>query len=232
MNLKDKKVLITGGSEGLGFSLAKALISKGCRVIIVARNPDKLKSASDSINSSSLKTFVCEVSDYRSVNALATEVGYVDILINNAGVWLEGSLSDSPYEKIKSVVETNLAGVIYVTKAFLPAMIKRNSGLILNVSSTSGLEGRDGQTAYAASKWGVRGFTESLTLELAKTDVNVFGFYPCGMNTTLFRKAGFDKDVSSWMNTDEVADLLINLLEREGTMLIDQLVLKKRKKTT
>jgi 3-oxoacyl-[acyl-carrier protein] reductase len=232
MNLKDKKVLITGGSEGLGFSLAKALISKGCRVIIVARNPDKLKSASDSINSSSLKTFVCEVSDYRSVNALATEVGYVDILINNAGVWLEGSLSDSPYEKIKSVVETNLAGVIYVTKAFLPAMIKRNSGLILNVSSTSGLEGRDGQTAYAASKWGVRGFTESLTLELAKTDVNVFGFYPGGMNTTLFRKAGFDKDVSSWMNTDEVADLLINLLEREGTMLIDQLVLKKRKKTT
>lgn len=230
MKLAGKKVLITGGSEGLGFSLAKLLIEKGCQVNIVSRNGEKLKAASDSINSNNLKTFVGDVGDHKSVSLLSAQVGYVDILVNNAGIWLEGPLPDCPYEKIGGVINTNLLGVIYATKAFLPAMLEKNEGLILNVSSTSGLEARDGQTVYAASKWGVRGFTESLKLDLAKTKVNVFGFYPGGMNTALFKKAGFDKDVSAWMDTSKVAGLLVTLLESDENMVVDNLVLKKRKK--
>lgn len=229
MELKDKKALITGGSEGLGLFLAKVLIERGCQVNILARRADKLKAARDSINSVSLKSFVCDVSNYDQVEKTVAEVGSIDILINNAGIWLEGLLAGVDPQAIKKVIDVNLTGMIYVTRAALPGMLKRNEGFILNVSSTSGLEARDGQTVYAASKWGVRGFTESLKLELAKTNVNVFGFYPGGMNTTLFKKAGFSKDVSAWMDTNKVAQLLATLMETDENLLPDQLVLKKRK---
>jgi len=229
MNLKDKKVLITGGSEGLGLSLAKVLVEKGCLVNIAARNAGKLKAASDSINSINLKTFLCDVSDFKSVNELATEIGSIDILINNAGIWTEGNVVDNKYEDIQSVINTNLLGTLYVTKAFLPVMIKKNRGFVINVSSTAGLTGRQNFSVYSASKWGVKGFTESLKLDLAKTGIKVIGFYPGGMNTAMYEKAGFSKDVSKWMNTDEVARYLVYILENSDSFLIDHTVVNRPK---
>lgn len=231
MDLKGKKVLITGGSDGLGLALARKLVDTGAAVTIISRSQDKLARAAKIIGSPLLQYKVCDVSDYGSVEKIIGEVEDIDILINNAGVWLEGKLTENPYEYIKRVIEINLLGLIYVTKAVLPKMIARNDGIILNVSSTSGLTGREGQSVYAASKWGVRGFTESLKLDLAKTNVKVFGFYPGGMRTGLFKKAGFEKDVNNWMDTSEVAEVLTALLKHEDSMIIDQLVLNRSKQS-
>lgn len=230
MELKGKKVLITGGSEGLGFSLAKLLIGKGCLVNIVARNADKLKLASDTINSSNLRTFVCDVSDYSQVEKAASQLGDIDILINNAGIWIEGGITDNTSEDIQNVLNTNLAGVMFVTKSFLPSMIRKNSGFIVNVSSTAGLAGRQNFSVYSASKWGVQGFTESLKLDLVKTGIRVFGFYPGGMNTEMYEKAGFSKDVSGWMSPDNVARFMMYILENSDAFMIDHAIINRPKK--
>ena len=122
--------------------------------------------------------------------------------------------------------------MIYTTKAVLPEMLKQKDGYIINVSSTSGLKGRAGQSVYASSKYGVTGFTESLQEDLKSTNVKVAGFYPGGMNTKLFEKAGDLKDNEDWMDTGKVAEILIFMLERDDTMVMDHVVLNKRQTKT
>lgn len=229
MNLKSKKVLITGGSEGLGFSIAKLLLEKGCIVHTIARSKDKLEEAAKKLNNTNFHIHQGDISDFSTVEKLAKEVKEVDILINNAGIWLEGKFTDYTPQQISQVIDVNTKGTIYVTRSILPVMLKRNEGFIINVSSTSGLVGKGDQTVYVASKYAVTGFTEALKVELAETNIKVAGFYPGGMNTKLFEKAGNLKELQSYMNTDEVAKVIIFILENDATMLIDHVVLKKRK---
>lgn len=228
MKLKNKKVLITGATEGLGFSLAKGLVKKGCKVYGVGRSKEKIKKAKKKLKSSNLTLYSCDVSDYEQVSSVVKKIGKIDILINNAGVWIEGKLQDYSVEKISEAIDINLKGVIYSTKAVLPIMLRRNNGYIINISSTSGLKGRSGQCVYVGSKYGVTGFTQSLQEDLKNTNVKVAGFYPGGMNTKLFEKAKTPKDNKDWMDTDKVAEILIFMLERDDTMILDHVVLNKR----
>lgn len=228
MNLKNKKVFITGATEGLGFSLAKGLIKKGCKVYGVGRNEKRIREAKMKLKSSNFTLYTCDVSKYEQILKVVQKVGKVDILINNAGVWLEGSLQDFSKDKISEVIDTNLKGVIYSTKAVLDRMLKQNDGYIINIISTSGLKGRFGQSVYAASKFGVTGFTKSLQEDLKDTNIKVAGFYPGGMSTRLFEKAGTPKANKDWMNTDKVAEIVIFMLERDDTMIMDHVILNKR----
>mgnify|MGYP002356220178 FL=1 len=111
-------------------------------------------------------------------------------------------------------------------------MQKKNEGYRLNVSSTSGIRAKEGQSVYVASKYAVTGFTESLQEDLKSTNIKVAGFYPGGMNTKLFEKAGFPRDNSDWMNTDKVADVVVMVLGLDDSMILDHVVLKKRKTKT
>ncbi len=231
MQLKNKSVVITGGSDGLGFSLAKSLLAKGAIVNIIARDKNKLDLVVKQLGSNAVG-FSADVSNWQEIEQVSRKIESVDVLINNAGVWIEGSLLDCEIDKIDQAIDINLKGVIYTTKAFLPKLQKETESHVLNVVSTSGLKGRDGQSVYCASKFGVSGFTESLKVDLEKTNVKVTGFYPGGMHTHLFDKAGNPKSNQDWMSTDKVADIITFMLEQDISMVMDQVVLNKRMTTT
>jgi uncharacterized protein len=228
MNLKDKIIVITGGADGLGLSMTKELLSQGAKVNVVSRSKDKLEALQVADTSGNLKIFPCDITKENELKAVAESIGDCDIVINNAGVWLEGKIEQQSFEEISQTIDINLKGTIYTTKTFLPFMIKKGDGFILNVSSTTGLKGRENQSVYAASKFGVQGFTESLKEDLKSTNIKVAGFYPGGMNTKLFEKAGNPKQNNDWMDTDKVAKVVTFILELDDSMLLDHVVLNKR----
>lgn len=229
MKLKGKVVVVTGASSGLGFSLAKALLKNGCRVYGTGKSRDKVKRAIETLKSENFKCWVSDVSDPSEVQKFVKKVGVVDVLINNAGVWLEGKLQGYSVKQISNTIDVNLKGVIFMTRAVLQKMVKRNEGFIVNISSTSGLRGRSGQSVYVASKFGVTGFTKSLQEDLKNTNIKVAGFYPGGMNTKMFEKAGTSKENKDWMDTEKVAEIIVFMLERDEAMILDHVVLNKRK---
>lgn len=228
MKLKGKTALITGGSTGLGFSIAKKLLERKMNVAICGRKIPKLKKAKEKLSSNRLATYKCDVSNYSQVEKMIDKIGDVDVLINNAGIWLEGEIVENTPKQIQEVIDSNLLGTILVTKATLPQMKKQNDGFIINITSTSALKGRDNQSVYVASKFGVRGFTDSLKIDLKDTNIKVTGFYPGGMNTRMFEKAGAPKENKDWMNTDKVAEIITFILERDESLIMDHIVVNKR----
>lgn len=227
MQLKNKTIVITGGTDGLGYSLAKTFIEKESKVILISRNQEKIDKALQDLGEKA-KAFKADVSNWREVEKVAQDIKEVDILINNAGVWIEGSILSNEIAKIDQAIDTNLKGVIYTTKAFLPKLQKETESHVLNVISTSGLKGRNDQAVYCASKFGVSGFTEALKVDLEKTNIKVTGFYPGGMHTGLFEKAGAPKDNADWMNTDKVSKIIAFMLEQDSSMIMDHVILNKR----
>lgn len=228
MNLTNKTVLITGGSEGLGFALAKELLNQGSEVFICGRNSEKLEIASAKLKSSKLRTFVCDVSDYNQVQLMVKNISNLDILINNAGIFMESALELSNPSDISNVINVNVKGVIYTTKACLPLLKRRKESYLVNVSSTKGVEGESNLSVYSASKFAVQGFTESLQQELKDTNVKVFGFYPASMDTSFHLKTGVVRDRSHWMTVDEVAEVISFALTRSDPMMFDKLVIRNK----
>jgi 3-oxoacyl-[acyl-carrier protein] reductase len=232
MELENKVAVVTGGSEGLGLSVVKSLLKEKVIVHVFSKDLAKQNSMKEEISDINLHTHSLDITDYSAIATEVESIGDIDILINNAGIWLEGGLEDCDEEDISRTIDVNTKGVIYCTKALLPSMLKNNSGYIMNVSSTSGIKGRAGQSVYCASKWAVTGFTEALKDDLKGTDIKVVGFYPGGMNTKLFEKSGFPKEIDDWMDTDKVAEIITFMLKLDDTMLIDHLVLNKRNTKT
>lgn len=187
-----KTIVITGGSDGLGKALAEKLALEN-KVIILGRNEAALHKIAQQNRSSFC---VCDVRDSKQVNdtfiKIAAEHGKIDVLINNAGVIVNGELVDTSDEAIENVITTNTLGSIYVAKAVLKQMKQQQSGLIVNVVSQSGLNARASRSVYNASKWALTGFTKALQEEAASYGVRVTGFYPGTIKTDLFAKAGLE----------------------------------------
>lgn len=218
MELENKTAIVTGGNSGLGLEIVKELKKKNCKVVVVGRTDSDL---------------TCDLRKYEEIKALENKIDKVDILINCAGIIAYQPLEKHDPQNIADVVNTNLLGTIYMTQMVLPKMIAQNSGIILNVSSTSGLMtgGHSGESVYMASKYGVSGFTEGLKkeMEAEKRNIKVVGFYPGGMNTELFAKSGQNKDTSSFMDPSEVAKIIVFLLERPDSINIDHIVVNRNK---
>lgn len=228
MKLQGKTALVTGGATGLGLAITKQLLEKDVKVSICGRTQEYLDQAKSEISSESLTIYQCDISDYSQVESMVKQIGPVDILINNAGLWLEGELDSYSVEQIDQTIKTNLMGTIYCTYAILPEMRKRGEAAIINISSTSGVKAKDVQSVYCASKFGVRGFTDSLKMDLKPTNIKVVGFYPGGMNTKMFEKAGNPKENQDWMNPSEVAKAVIFVLQQEEHLVADHIVINKR----
>ncbi len=228
MQLAGKKIVVTGGSDGLGLAIVKALLAKKAEVYVLARDQVRLQA----VQKLGAITHQVDVRSYPDLESLATEIGSIDVLINNAGVWIEGVVTSHEVAEIEQALDINLKGVIFASKAFLPFLQKETESHLINVVSTSGLRGRNGQAVYCASKFGVTGFTESLKLDLEKSNVKVTGFYPGGMHTHLFDKAGSPKANQDWMDVNKVAEVLVFMLERDVSMVLDHVVLNKRMTAT
>lgn len=231
MRIEGEKALITGGAEGLGFALAKEFLKRGAsEVIICGRNFEKLESASKKINDPKLKIVVCDVSNPGSIEVMASSIKELGILVNNAGVFLDGNLENYSDDDISKVIDSNLKGTIFVTKAFLPGMLDKKKGIIVNISSTSGLNPRLNQSVYVASKYGVTGFTDTLKLDLEGSGIKVIGVYPGGMATKLFEKSGSEIDSSEFIPTDEMAEQIAVNLETKFPMVVDHIVIRREKR--
>ncbi len=204
-----KHVLITGGSDGLGKIVAKKLCEADFVVTILGKDADKTKNVAESIGCGYV---VADVTDYDIVkNAITKSVednGPIDILINNAGIWIQGVLEENDPKEIQRVLEVNALGPINCTHAIVPQMKHQNSGRIINVISGSGLNGKAERAPYAASKFALTGFTKSMQLELKPFNIAVDGFYAGAMNTNMFDKTGNDRDMSNALDPEIVADLL------------------------
>ncbi len=217
MILNDKVVVITGASYGLGESLARILTAKGAKLVISSRSKDKLEKLATEIGADFV---VADVSKEEDINKLTNEAltrfGRIDLWINNAGVWLSKSLIEHiDMNKAKAMFETNVFGTVYGTRSALVEMKKQNAGTIVNIISTSGLNGRPNTVMYCASKYAVRGFTESLQEELKDSPIKLIAVYPGGIKTFLFNE-DTPADFETFMSPESVAEKIITNLEKEN----------------
>lgn len=226
-NLTGKKALITGGSRGLGKATAIAFAKEGINVAITGRNEQKLQEV---VNE--LKTFgvhaIYEVFDIANENEVKTGISNIiskfdtiDILVNNAGIAAFGSFLEMETEKWLSIINTNVFGMYYATKAVLPFMINQNEGDIFNVSSTAGLTGNPGTSAYSASKFAVIGLSESLMKEVRKNNIRVTTLTPSTIASDMSLDLGItDGNPDKVLQPEDFAELIVATLKFPRRVLI------------
>ena len=221
-----KNIVITGGSDGLGKTLAESL-SKDNNVIILATNEEKLKEVA---NQNNCTYKVCDVRDYSTVestiNSITGEFGKIDILINNAGLWIQEELDTNDSERIHSVVDVNLLGVINCSKAVIPFMKENKGGLIVNINSQAGISHKAERVVYNATKWGVTGFCKSLQDEVAKYGIRVTNVMPGMMKTDMFKKLNIEKNMANGVDTKEVARLIKFIIDTPADVMIPEVGIK------
>ena len=179
MKITGKTALITGASSGIGAAIAKELASRGANVILLARNEARLKKVVSEINTNRIKAqyYVVDLADAESVAEVAThiqtEIGTPDILINNAGRGQWKCIQETTADEAWHMMEVPYFAAFNLTRAFLPEMLKRNSGQIVNISSVSSRFVWPGATAYHAARWAMKGFTEALRADLYDSNIGV-----------------------------------------------------------
>src|SRR6185436_1630161 len=178
---------ITGAGRGLGSDIAKAALNAGCKVVATGRNTDKVVQAiGPSDNLLVLKLDVTQPADAEpAVEAAIDRFGRIDVLVNNAGNFYAGFFEELSPDDFRAQVETNLFGPVNVTRAVLPVMRRQRSGLVVQISSTAGISGQEFVSAYAASKFGVEGWIESLTPEVAPFGIRTMLVEPGFFRTEL-----------------------------------------------
>lgn len=232
--LKGKVALVTGASSGFGEDSARLFAKKGCRVVVTARRIDRLNRLAGEINSQGGEALVIQLDVTQQdqiedmIKTVQKECGGVDILFNNAGFgrldWLE---TQDPYQDINTQIDTNLRGLIQVTRAVLPGMIKNRSGSIINMSSIAGIMAPPLYSIYSATKYGIRGFSDALRREVKPFGIHVSGIYPGGAVTEFSHHSGnstFKRNVKTpaWlrMTSMYVAKKVVGLAEYPRRALV------------
>jgi 3-oxoacyl-[acyl-carrier protein] reductase len=182
-DFRDKTVIVTGGSRGIGLATARTFAEAGARVAICGRDPERLRRAVRELGGTSrAMAAAADVADPAQVEAFINEalntLGPIDILINNAGIAHAGPFAEEPVESLVAVIDVNLKGTMLVTRRVLPDMLARGQGVIVNVASGAGLSGFPDLVSYCASKFGVVGFTEALAQEAGPRGVRVYAVCP------------------------------------------------------
>jgi short-subunit dehydrogenase len=200
---KDKVIVVTGGTDGIGKALVDALLSMGAKVATCGRNHDKLYSLQAEYPSAFLHTMVADVSSEndcrRFIDTTIKNFGGIDILINNAGVSMRALLKEANTDVIKKVMDINFYGTVYCTKYALDSIIERK-GTIVGISSIAGYRGLPGRSGYSASKFAVQGWLEAIKTELMADGVHVMWVCP-GFTTSNIRNAALNKDSQSHGDT-------------------------------
>jgi 3-oxoacyl-[acyl-carrier protein] reductase len=217
MNLQGAKALVTGGSSGIGFSIAQSLAASGCRVAITGRDKARLAEAAASLNAFPVQGDVSKEEDVlRTYREVLREFGDLDILINNAGFGVFKSLVDLDVRKFEAVFATNVTGAMLMGREAAKHFIGRGRGNIVNISSTAGLRGATGGTAYYASKFALRGMTECWRAELRKHNIRVFLVNPSEVLTNFAAAADLSqKENPTKLRGEEIAYIVKAILEMD-----------------
>ena len=216
MDLQNKVVLVTGGGSGIGLSIAIKAKSKGAKVIICGRNEDKLKDSGEKFD---LTYYKCDVSNEKDVMALYEKLKAdykgLDVLINNAGFGYFDTMYNFDVDKFKAVYETNVLGAALMAREAAKIFKEQNSGTIINVGSTAALKGFVGGSAYAATKFALRGLSECWRAELRKFNVRVMQVNPSEVQTPFFETATLDsRDYNpTKLIAEDIAHAVISAIE-------------------
>ncbi|MGB3064631.1 3-ketoacyl-ACP reductase [Sphingobacterium thalpophilum] len=215
-NLTGKRALVTGGARGLGRAIAAALVKEGVQVAITGRNEMALKQAVAelSVSGTAVTYAVFDVADHaaveREIQQLNHSFGNFDILINNAGISSFAPVADMDVADWTEIIQVNLLGTYFVTKAMLPQFLAQNYGDIVMVSSTAGLNGAATTSAYSASKFGVIGFADSLMREVRKNNIRVCTLMPSTIASDMSKQLGLtDGDPDKVLQPEDFAELVV-----------------------
>ncbi|MGB2994277.1 MAG: 3-ketoacyl-ACP reductase [Paenisporosarcina sp.] len=228
-NLKGKNAIITGAGRGIGRAIAIALANEGVNVGLLARSEGHLQEVVKETEAQGVKAVfaTADISSNEEVTkailSLTSELGTVDILINNAGIAKFGKFMDLEVEEWEKIIQVNLMGVYYVTRAVLPGMIERQSGDIINISSSAGQKGAPITSAYSASKFGVMGITESLAMEVRKHNIRVSALTPSTVATDL----AIDNDLTDGnpdkvMQPEDIAEFIVSQLKLNKRIFVKE----------
>jgi butyryl-CoA dehydrogenase len=233
-----KVAVITGAGSGIGRALALALATRGCILALADVNRNGLHETRDQVTAAgaACSTHVVDVADRDAVEAFAADVfrqhGAVHLVINNAGVTLVDQAERASYEDFNWIMNINFWGVVYGTKAFLPYLRQVDEAHIVNVSSLFGLVAMPIQSAYNASKFAVRGFTESLKMELAGSPIGVSCVHPGGIKTGIGEHSRVREDSISVTREQLLADFekaAATTAERAAAVIIRGIEKKRRR---
>ncbi|MCG9793219.1 3-ketoacyl-ACP reductase [Flavobacterium algicola] len=226
-DLKNKNALITGAGKGIGKAVAIALAKEGVNVILVARTQADIDEVAIEIEQYGVKTLAvtADVSDNNSVSAAVekalNEFKTIDILINNAGIAAFGKFMEMEVSDWERIIQVNLMGTYYTTRAVLPNMIDRKTGDIINISSTAGLAGNAITSAYSASKFAVLGLTDSLMQEVRKHNIRVTALTPSTVATDMAKDLKLtDGNPDSVMQSEDMAELIVAQLKLNRRVFI------------
>ncbi|MDO6435432.1 SDR family oxidoreductase [Flavitalea sp. BT771] len=229
---KDKVVVITGGSDGIGKALIEALIPQGAKVATCGRNHDKIYKLQVEYANVLLHAVACDVSNEfecrRFIESTIETFGSIDILINNAGISMRALFLDSVTEVTRKVMEINFLGAVYCTKYALPSILERK-GSVVGISSIAGYRGLPGRSAYSASKFALQGWLESIRTELLHSGVHVMWACP-GFVASNIRHAALDDkgqalgasvlNEGKLMTAEECARHILRAIEKRKRTLV------------
>ncbi|MBS1654649.1 MAG: SDR family oxidoreductase [Bacteroidetes bacterium] len=229
---KDKIVVVTGGTDGIGRALVVQLLTAGAKVATCGRNHDKLYQLQSEYASYPLHTMVADISSEndcrRFMETTVKFFGGIDILINNAGISMRAPIEEASTEVIEKVMSINFFGAVYCTKHALPEILKRK-GAIVGVSSIAGYRGLPGRSGYSASKFALQGWLEAIRTELLDSGVHVMWVCP-GFTASNIRNAALNKDGESqgespmdegkMMTAEECAIQILKAIEKKKRTII------------
>ncbi|GEN82440.1 putative oxidoreductase YoxD [Sporosarcina luteola] len=222
-----KNAIITGAGRGIGRATAIAFAKEGIHVGLIGKTAANLEKVAEELREYGVNVSLAaaDVSDNASVIAavdyVKSELGPIDILINNAGIGKFGKFLELSPEEFKHIIDVNLMGMYYVTRAVLPEMIERQTGDIINISSTAGQKGAPVTSAYSASKFGVLGLTESLMLEVRKHNIRVSALTPSTVATDLaFEENLTDGNPDKVIQPEDLAEMMVAQLKLHPRVLL------------
>ena len=219
-------IVITGGSRGFGRAIAEKLhTTHTC--ILIARASEALTETGQKLG---CKIYACDVTSgievQKTIETIEATNGPIDVLINNAGTWIEGALETNSYEEIARAIQTNVLGVMYVAKAVIPAMKTRQNGFIINVSYQSGFKTKAERSVYQASKWAVRGFSHSLLEELHSFNIRVTTLYPGTAQTELFARGKKQVNPEKSLRAEDMAETVAWLIAQPPSVVFPEIGFK------
>jgi NAD(P)-dependent dehydrogenase (short-subunit alcohol dehydrogenase family) len=233
MQLKGKKIIVTGASSGIGLAFAEALVNRGAHVFGLARSTDKLERIEAQLGNY-FRGIRCDVSDPDDVrNAFEStmgETGRLDVLVNNAGIAFYRKVDEMTPEEWDTQMATNLRGVFLCSKAAVPVMRVQNEktgfgGHIVHIASVAGLVGNPSLAGYNASKFGLRGFSEALMKEVRYDGIKVTCINPGSVQTDITASGGVELSPNA-VTTQDIASTLIHVLETADNYLISEVTMR------
>jgi 3-oxoacyl-[acyl-carrier protein] reductase len=209
--VSSERFLVTGGSQGIGAAIVGRARELGHQVTFTGRNEELIEKVSRETGATGIRADVSRPEDNsRTVSESADRMGGIDVLVNNAGFGYGAPIGDLDIERMRSLFDTNVFGLVDLTNRIVPLMMEAGQGDIVNIASTSGLRGHAGGTAYSASKWALRGITQCWQAELRPHDIRVFSICPSEVQTNWGGKTG--RSNPDKLFASDIADVVFSAL--------------------